>query len=663
MTHRALPVLLFILPLAACGPEGRSRQAWSPDADAQGHTAASAATAAANAAAGEALPLADPQDLADAERGLVARDPQVVLKLADGSPVWDTSAYGFIDGPAPDSVNPSLWRQARLNNHHGLYKVTDGVYQVRGYDLSNMTLIEGDSGWIVVDPLTAKETAAAALDLANRNLGERPVSALIFTHSHVDHFGGVRGVLMPEQLEEGAVRIVAPRDFMEEATSENVLAGIAMSRRATYMYGRNLARSERGHVDSGLGKSPAFGSVGILPPTDLVDRTPQEMQIDGVRFVFQHAPESEAPAELTFYLPDRNAFCGAEIVSHTMHNLYTLRGAKVRDALKWSGYIDEAIRLFGDAEIMFASHHWPMWGNARIVEYLKKQRDTYKYIHDQTLRLANQGWTPREIAEELELPESLRPSFANRGYYGTVRHNSKAVYQWYFGWYDGNPAQLDPLPPQESAEKYVAFMGGSAEVLRKAQESFDAAEYRWAATVLDHLVFAEPENQQARELLARSYEQLGYQAESGPWRDVYLSAAYELRHGRPETGFSLSAATDLLARTPMERFLEALATRVNGPKADGKQMTINFVLPDVDESYVLTLENAVLHHERRDPDPEAGVTIRVTRDLLVGLFGGEVGARELAFSDELDVDGSRMDLLAFLRLLDRPDPTFPIVTP
>ena len=321
MTHRALPVLLFILPLAACGPEWRSRQAWSPDADAQGHTAASAATAAANAAAGEALPLADPQDLADAERGLVARDTQVVLKLADGSPVWDTSAYGFIDGPAPDSVNPSLWRQARLNNHHGLYKVTDGVYQVRGYDLSNVTLIEGASGWIVVDPLTAKETAAAALELANRSLGERPVSALIFTHSHVDHFGGARGVLTPEQLREGGVRIVAPRDFMEEATSENVLAGIAMSRRATYMYGRRLARSERGHIDSGLGKSPAFGSVGILPPTDLVDRTPQEMQIDGVRFVFQHAPESEAPAELTFYLPDRNAFCGAEIVSHTMHNL------------------------------------------------------------------------------------------------------------------------------------------------------------------------------------------------------------------------------------------------------------------------------------------------------------------------------------------------------
>ncbi len=652
--------LLVLAGAAACGPEQPGRSAWAPDADAQGHTAPTASTRDANARAGAALPLTDAQDFEAAERGLVARDPDVVVAAADGSPVWDTRAYAFQEGDAPESVHPSLWRQARLNNRHGLFQVTEGVYQVRGYDLSNMTLIEGATGWIVVDPLTARETAAAAFDLARRHLGERPVSAVIFTHSHIDHFGGIRGVL-PGAAE--GVPIVAPARFLEEATSENVLAGIAMSRRASFMYGRRLARSERGHVDSGLGKSPAFGSVGLVAPTRLVDRTPQEMEIDGVRFVFQYAPESEAPAELTFYLPDRKAFCGAEIVTHTMHNLYTLRGAKVRDALRWSGYIDEALDLFGEAEVVFASHHWPTWGNDRVRAYLKRQRDTYKFLHDQTLRLANAGYTPREIAEALALPESLRPHFANRGYYGTVRHNSKAVYQWYFGWYDGVPANLDPLPPRDAAVKYVAFMGGAAEVLRKAGESFEAGEYRWAATVLDHLVFAEPENAYARELLARAYEQLGYQAESGPWRDVYLSGAYELRHGLPEQSFSLAAAVELLERTPIERFLEAMATRIDASAAEGQELTLNFVFTDVDESYVLTLENAVLHHQRREPDPQANVTIRITQALLVRLFTGRAGARELVMSDELDIDGSRLDLLGFFRLLDRPDPDFAIVTP
>jgi alkyl sulfatase BDS1-like metallo-beta-lactamase superfamily hydrolase len=634
-----------------------------PDADAEGHTAPTRSTAEANRAAGAALALADATDFEDAERGLLARLPDVVVTGPAGDAIWQTSAYAFQQGEAPASVHPSLWRQARLNNLHGLYRVTDGVYQVRGYDLSNMTLVEGASGWIVVDPLTARETAAAAWALVGRELGERPISALIFTHSHIDHFGGVAGVLSAEEAAERGVRIVAPAGFMEEATSENVLAGIAMSRRAGFMYGRQLARSPRGHVDSGLGKAPAFGTPGILPPTELVDRTPQDLAIDGVPFRFQFAPESEAPAELTFYLPDRKAFCGAEIVSHTMHNLYTLRGAKVRDALKWSGYIDEAIGLFGDAEVMFASHHWPMWGNERIVDYLKKQRDTYKFIHDQTLRLANSGATPREIAEQLELPGSLRPSFANRGYYGTVRHNAKAVYQGYFGWYDGNPAHLDPLPPVAAAERYVEFMGGGAEVLRKAKQSFDAGEYRWVAMVLDHLVFAEPENQGARALLARAYDQLGYRAESGPWRDVYLSAAYELRHGTPEGGFSLADAADLLRQTPIERFLEAMAARVDGSAADGKELTVNIVLTDVGESFVLTLENAVLHHSRRAPEPDANATIRITRELLLRLLTGGGSMRELVFSDELDIDGSRLDLLAFLSLFEAPSPQFAVVTP
>ncbi|MGH7337731.1 MAG: alkyl/aryl-sulfatase, partial [Myxococcota bacterium] len=392
------------------------------------------ATRAANAAFAQ-LPLADPTDREDAQRGRIASEPGLVIKNESGATVWDTTAYGFLAGDVPASVNPSLWRQAQLNDLHGLFEVTAGVYQVRGYDISNMTIIEGKTGRIVVDPLTARETAAAAWRLVEKTLGAKPVTALVFTHSHIDHFGGVEGVISADEIAKRKVRVVAPARFLEEAASENVLAGVAMLRRAQFMYGTNLPRGPRGHVDTGLGKAPPFGSVSLAIPTDLIEKTPTELLLDGVRFVFQYAPESEAPAEMTFYLPEKKAYCSAEIVTHTMHNLYTLRGAKVRDALKWSGYIDEALVRFSEAEVMFASHSWPIWGNARIHDYLAKQRDAYKYIHDQTLRLANGGATPREISEQLDLPSSLRTSFGNRGYYGTVRHNARAVYQWYFGWY------------------------------------------------------------------------------------------------------------------------------------------------------------------------------------------------------------------------------------
>jgi alkyl sulfatase BDS1-like metallo-beta-lactamase superfamily hydrolase len=656
--------ILALATVAALACSGERAAPPPADADPQGHTAAAADTARAQQAAESALPLADPQDFADARRGLVASAPEVRIEDAAGRVVWDTAAYGFVSGDAPETVHPSLWRQARLNGIHGLFEVVDGVYQVRGYDLSNMTLVRGRSGWIVVDPLTAKETAAAALALARRALGDAPVVAVVFTHSHVDHFGGVGAVVPEDPAARAALRIVAPRGFLEEATHENVLAGVAMGRRASFMYGMRLARSPRGHVDTGLGKAPARGTVGILAPTELVDRTPQELVIDGVRFVFQYAPESEAPAELTFYLPDAKAFCAAELATHTLHNLYTLRGAKVRDALRWSGYLDEALRLFGDAEVVFASHHWPVWGRERVVEYLEQQRDTYRYLHDQTLRLANRGLTPREIAETLELPESLRRGFANRGYYGTVRHDAKAVYQAYFGWYDGNPANLDPLPPSELGAKYVAAIGGAERVMAEAQAAFARGEYRWTATLLDHLVFAEPARREARELLARTYDQLGYGAESGPWRDVYLSGAYELRHGAPEQApVELATALDLLRATPLEAFFTAMAARLDGPKADGQELLLNFVFSDAGETHVLELENAVLHHRRGEPDPRASVTVRLTRELLLRLATGQAGLRELVFSDELAVEGSRLDLLAFFSLLDRPDPVFPMVTP
>jgi alkyl sulfatase BDS1-like metallo-beta-lactamase superfamily hydrolase len=592
----------------------------------------------------------------------VASDPEVVVPGQGAAAVWDTREYGFVAGDAPASVHPSLWRQAKLNGLHGLFQVTEGVYQVRGYDLSNMTLIRGRTGWIVVDPLTTRETAAAAIGLARRHLGAVPIAALIFTHSHADHFGGVLGVLGPEGAPPG-LRIVAPANFVEEATSENVLAGIAMGRRAAFMYGSALPRGARGHVDTGLGKEPARGSIGILEPTDLVDRTPQPMEIDGVRFVFQHAPDSEAPAELTFYLPELRAWCAAEIANHTLHNLYTLRGAKVRDALRWSGYLDEALHLFPDLEVVFASHHWPVWGRERATEHVKRQRDTYKYIHDQTLRLANQGYTSQEIAERLELPEALRTTFASRGYYGTVRHDAKAVYQHYFGWYDANPAHLDPLPPAEAAARYVEALGGAAELRRKAGEAFERGEYRWAAELLNHAVFADPDDTAARELLARCYDQLGYQAESGPWRDVYLTGAFELRHGVPPASLSLAGALDLLRHTPVERFLDAMATRLDGPAADGKELALNFVFTDLGETHVLVLENAVLHHARRDPDPAAAATVRLTKELLLRLAARQAGLRELVFSDELEVEGSRLDLLSFFSLLDSPAGDFPIVTP
>ncbi len=634
-----------------------------PAPDVAGNTAPSSQTTSKNAAVAASLPLADQQDFDDAGRGLVASDPDLRVMGSAGTPIWDMPAYGFVDGDAPASVNPSLWRQAKLNNIHGLFKVTEGIHQLRGHDLANMTLIDGDTGWIVVDPLTSEETARAALAFARQHLGDKAVSAIIFTHSHVDHFGGVLGIVSAEEVAQRSIPIIAPVGFLDEATSENIIAGITMGRRSLYMYGPRLPRGERGHVGSGLGKGPAFGTVGILPPTTIISETPTRMTVDGVKLVFQNAPGSEAPAEHTFYLPDRKAFCGAEVVSHNMHNLYTLRGAKVRDALKWAGYIDEIIELFGEAEVYFGSHHWPIWGNARIIDFLEKQRDMYKYIHDQTLRLALLGYTPREIAETIELPEALQQSFPNRGYYGTVRHNAKAVYQRYFGWYDGNPANLNPLPPAEAGAKYVELAGGAANLLENAQSAYDAGEYRWAAEVLNHLVFANPKDEDAKSLLAKVYDQLGYQAESGPWRDSYLTGAFELRHGGPDVGVDLAAAVDMLKHAPLDRFLVAMAARLNPEKAEGKEMIVNLVFSDVGTSFVLELQHSVLRHYERDPNPNASVTLKITKDLFLRMMAGTAGIKDTLFGDDLEVEGSKLDLVSFFRLLDKPTGTFNIVTP
>ena len=666
MKRSVATVLALTLGACGCTKEGEKAPQFDlgdSTPDIAGNTGPSEHTAAANAAVATALPLGDPQDFEDAKRGLVASDPELRVSSNDGQPIWDMPSYGFIEGPPPASVNPSLWRQAQLNNIHGLFEVTEGVHQLRGFDLANMTLIEGETGWIVVDPLTAEETARAALAFAREQLGDKPVSAVIFTHSHVDHFGGVLGITSADEVAEKSIPIVAPVGFVEEATSENIIAGVTMGRRSLYMFGPRLPRGERGHVGSGLGKGPAYGTFGILEPTEIVAETPTKLTLDGVDFVFQNAPGSEAPSELTFYLPAKKTFCGAEVVSHNMHNLYTLRGAKVRDPLKWAGYIDEMIALFGEAEVYFGSHHWPVWGNARIIDFLEKQRDTYKFIHDQTLRLALLGYTPKEIAEQLQMPDALARSFPNRGYYGTLKHNAKAVYQRYFGWYDGNPANLDPLPPVEAGAKYVELAGGAANLIENAQSAYDGGEYRWAAEVLNHLVFAEPDNAEAKELLAKTYDQLGYQAESGPWRDSYLTAAFELRHGGPDTGVDLATAMDMLKHAPQERFLDAMAARLDPEKAKGKEMIVNLVFTDVGASYVMELESSVLRHYTRDPHPDADVTLKVTKDLYLRMMAGQAGLKDTLFGDELSIEGSRLDLIGFFRLFDKPDGTFNIVTP
>ena len=649
-------VALCISGLSACGENPAPIQA---PVGAQGNLPATQKTIAMNQAVAASLDLNNKQDFEDARRGLIARVDELNVRMDDGSMVWNMSEYDFITGDAPASVNPSLWRQERLNNIHGLFEVTSGVYQLRGFDLANMSIIEGERGWIVVDPLTTKETASAALAFAQQQLGYRPVTAVIITHSHIDHFGGVLSVLE----ENGETEIIAPEGFMDEATSENVIAGTTMSRRSMFMYGSQLERSTVGHVGSGLGKGPALGSPGLAAPTRVIRKTGETATIDGLDFVFQNAAGSEAPAELTFYLPEKKAFCGAEVVSRNMHNLYTLRGAHVRDARKWSYYINEAIELFPEMQVYFGSHHWPLWGNEDVIDFLKKQRDGYRYIHDQTLRLASQGYTPGEIADTLELPKALRNSFSNRGYYGTLKHNARAVYQRYFGWYDGNPANLDPLPIVESSARYVAAMGGSPGVMAIAQAAFDDGDYRWVAELLNHLIFAEPDHADAKMLLAQSYDQLGYQSESGPWRDVYLTGALELRQGAPTQGLGISNAADLLRKTPVSEFMQLIAVMLDGVAADGETYVFNFIFTDLAETHVLNLENAVLHHRSGEPAANANATLRITHELFIKMLVGQAGIKETLFSDDISIEGSRIDLLQFFALLDPPDEVFNIVTP
>jgi len=622
---------------------------------------ASTSTIQANAKMAAELKLDEPQDFADAKRGFIARPTGKILD-AEGNTLIDFAQFDFVKGKAPDTVNPSLWRHAILNAEIGLFKVTDGVYQLRGFDLANMTLIEGQQGWIVVDTLTSRESAAAALAFARKHLGNRPVSAIIFTHSHIDHFGGASGVMSSDEVIARNIPVIAPAGFMAEATSENVMVGSAMGRRSMYQFGKNLPRSAKGLVDTGLGKATAYGNFGILKPTVSITQSTQEMNVDGIRFIFHNVPGAEAPAELTFSLPDRKAYCGAENLAQTMHNLLPVRGAKVRDALRWSEYMDQALEQTRDAEVYFGQHNWPIWGQARIAEFITKHRDVYKYTHDQTVRLINAGYTPNEIADTVKLPASLSNYFGARGYYGDLRHNVKAIYQFYIGAYDGNPAHLNPLPPRESAARYIDLMGGSEKTLAAAQKSFDQGDYRWAAELLNHVVFAEPDNKAAKALLARTYEQMGYMAEAATWRNSYLTAADELRNGAPEKGINRASFIEMLAQTPTERFLEAMAAGLDGPAADGKNLKINLLITDTSESYVLWIENSVMHFRKSEPDAKASASLKLTKPIFIKMMAGTAGVKDTLLSEDLSIEGSDLDVIAFFMMFDKATGTFAIVT-
>jgi alkyl sulfatase BDS1-like metallo-beta-lactamase superfamily hydrolase len=601
----------------------------------------------------------DGVDFEAVSRGLIAQHPTGRIEK-NGRPVWDVARHEFLrtDELAPDTVHPGLWRQGRLNSTHGLFQVADGVWQARGYDISNITFIAADSGWLIIDPLTAEECAAACLALANEHLGARPVSTVIYTHSHLDHFGGMLGVTTREAVAAGDVRVIAPEGFMHEAVGENVLVGPIMGRRSMYQFGPLLPFGPNGQVDAGLGMTVPLGTSALVAPTEFIRETGTELDVDGVRIVFQNTPDAEAPSEMNFYFPDKRLLCMAENCTHTLHNLYPIRGAQVRDSLAWSKYIHEAMRMWGDrTDTMFASHHWPRFGTDDVAGFLKLQRDVYRWMHDQTLRLANHGHTPDEIAAELKsLPDCFTKQSHVQGYYGTVSHNVRSVYNRYLGWYDGNPAHLHPHPPVEAGRRYVEMMGGPDGVMRGAHVAFDHGDYRWTVELLNHLVFADPTHRAARALAADAMEQLGYQAESSTWRNAYLMGAFELRNGSIQLGRG--------GRVPMatgmtgEQLVDMIGVRFDPAKCSFSTLVIEWQITDLGvdgESHVLTVENATIHHDLRADveDGTADVIVRLDRSALVDLvaYPDRLGERIDNGSIEI-VSGDRGHLDALLKALD-----------
>lgn len=616
---------------------------------------ASAATRAANAAVAARLPIDDPSDLEDATRGRIAQIEDGEIRDSEGTLVWSSAALDFLQGPAPETANPSLWRQSRLAAEHGLFDVVDGIWQVRGYDLSVMTVIRGETGWIVIDPLTTVPAARAALALVDETLGARPVSALIYTHSHADHFGGARGIVGEEEIAARAIPVLAPIGFTEAAVAENLLAGTHMSRRATLMFGRIIPPGPASHIGSGLGPGLAGGAVSLVLPTEEIDGRGERRMIDGVAFEFVDAAGTEAPAEFMFYLPGFAALHTAEVATATFHNVLTMRGAKVRDALRWSRAIDDMLQRYGgEAEVMLASHHWPTWGNAAIRDQLVRQRDIYRYVHDQTLRRANSGATMVEAAEAIEEPEFLSSAFDARGYYGSLNHNAKAVYQQYFGWWGGVMADFHRLPHEQSAARYVAAMGGAEAVLARATAAYDAGDYRWAAELLNHAVFADPTNEPARNWLAAAYEQMGFQAESGAWRSYYLAAAAELRGGPPAAEPPALGNADFLRAVPTIALFDMLASRYAPERLERAPFALQFAFPDTGETVSLEIGAAVMV-PRLAAATSPAATLTLSRPHFEALLLRTRSPTAMMQAGELTIDGDPGALLALFGLLEQPD--------
>ena len=610
------------------------------------------------------LPVEDGQDWADARRGLVGTIESTEVKTAEGRVVWSLTGYGFLDDDKPaDTVNPSLWRQARLNRIHGLFEVTPRMFQVRGYDIANITYIEGDTGLIALDALSTPATAAASLALYRKHRdpeGKRKLHTIMYSHSHSDHFGGVAGLCTQDQVDAGEVNIIAPAGFMHHSVAENVIGGAPMARRAQFQFGPTLAKGPTGQVDAGLGKTVPMAPPSLFAPTQTIEAEHELHVIDGIEIEFQLTPETEAPSEMHFYFPGERALNLAENATHTLHNLCPLRGAAVRDSLAWSKYLHVALKRYGPrSDVILAQHHWPTWGNERVCQFLSDQRDLYRVLHDQTVRLMSHGLKPAEIAEGMTLPTGLTQRWHARGYYGTVSHNVKAVYQRYLSWYDAHPANLHSLPPVPAAKKYVDYMGGMDALMQRAQADFDQGEYRWVAEVMKHAVYAQPDHAAARELAASALEQMGFQAESSTWRNAYLLGAFEYRNGPPKRAGVLG--NSLINALSNALLFDALAVRLNAPKAGDQKFAIAWHFTDSAEHWLMELSNGALSCLQTDSQPDADVSLAMARRTLEGIIQQQLLPLQAVKEGMLKVEGNSGLLATFFGLLDRFPGNFPVV--
>ena len=631
--------------------------AWAQDAK-----PSSDVTIAAQRNVAAQLPVEDGRDFDFADRGFIGTLSDPVITDRDGKPVWNLGAYDWMtDGKSPDTVNPSLWRHMGLLRKHGLYALADNIWQVRGFDLSNMTIIKGQTGWIIIDPLTSRDTAAAALKLVNEKLGARPVTAVVYSHSHGDHFGGVRGITNEADVKAGKVAIIAPEHFLAETASENVMAGPAMIRRATFQMGTNLTPGPQGTMGSGIGRGIGGGDITLIPPTIDIRKTGELREVDGVTLEFQMVPHTEAPAEMNVYMPASRTFLAAEIATCTLHNILTPRGSKVRDTLSWSGFLNEAVNLYGDrSDIIASSHCWPRFGQAEVKGWLSGQRDNYRYLHDQTVRMMNKGMTQAEIAEVLKAPPAIANQWFNKGYYGTYSHNSKAIYQYYLGWYDAVPANLNQHPPEVRAAKMVAALGGAKKVLAEAKKAMKAGDYRWSSDLLNQLVFAEPKNVEGRALLADSYEQQGYQSESAIWRNMFLTGANELRVGM-KAGIN-TQSIDMISAIPTGLLLDSVSTRLYPNVIGNDALALNFVISDRKETARVTVGNSVMFNEMGQLHAAPTVTVTGPRQLFLALLFLKMPAAQLQAAG-LKIEGDRAAIEKLQAALDPMPGAFNIVEP